>query len=72
MRRRLVLPLVAVGLIFALLQVLGFRMLGSLADLVGYSMWTAVGALVVVGFVAGRLIEQAVRRRDVLRSQPRT
>jgi F420-0:gamma-glutamyl ligase-like protein len=60
-----------VVLLVIALESLGFRIVGSLVDLVAMSVWTVVAALVVVGFTAGRLIQRVVRSRDMQRERRR-
>jgi hypothetical protein len=57
--------LVVVGL-----EVLGYRILGSLADVLATSPWAWTVILGLTGFLLGRRFERDVRRRDFGRAAP--
>ena len=61
--------LLAVGVVLLVvaLEALGFRIVGSLVDLMYISVWTVVATLLLVDFLAGRLIERLVRSGDLHR-----
>lgn len=56
----------ALALLVAVLEALGYRILGSLGDLTTASVWTWALTLLILGFIAGRRIEKAIRRRDAV------
>lgn len=65
-RRRIALAAVGVLLVITL-ESFGYRIVGSLVDLVSVSVWTVVATLLTVGFFAGRRLERIVQARDLQR-----